>query len=384
MLRTLFEAEHDMFRESVQEFCRRHVAPHLARWRTERAIDRRVWLEAGSKDFLGLAMPQDLGGTDLSDFRFNQILGEELSAAAVAVGSAFGIHVDVVAPYLLELTTAEQRERWIPGFCDGSMVTALAMTEPGAGSDLAAIRTRARPDGDGWVLDGAKTFITNGIGADLVIVAARTGDGRKDVSLFAVEGDATGFSRGRKLDKIGQHEADTGELFFDRVRIPAENLLGAVDEGFTYMLARLPQERLSVAVANVAHAAGVLAETIAYVKGRHAFGQSIGSFQHSRFLIAELDTEVDVARAFVDRCVEAHVAGRLTPVDAAKAKWWSADVQNRVIDACVQLHGGYGYMDEYPVARAWADARVTRIWAGSDEIMKELIGRSLGFGEEQT
>ncbi|MEA2303156.1 MAG: hypothetical protein QOH43_436, partial [Solirubrobacteraceae bacterium] len=188
MLRTLFEAEHDMFRESVQEFCRRHVAPHLARWRTERAIDRRVWLEAGSKDFLGLAMPQDLGGTDLSDFRFNQILGEELSAAAVAVGSAFGIHVDVVAPYLLELTTAEQRERWIPGFCDGSMVTALAMTEPGAGSDLAAIRTRARPDGDGWVLDGAKTFITNGIGADLVIVAARTGDGRKDVSLFAVEG----------------------------------------------------------------------------------------------------------------------------------------------------------------------------------------------------
>jgi alkylation response protein AidB-like acyl-CoA dehydrogenase len=377
--RTLFQDDHLLFRESVQQFCQRHVLPHLETWREERRIDRAAWTEAGRQDFLGLAMPAELGGSGLDDFRFNQVLQEELAAASAAVSSAFGIHVDVVAPYLLELTTPEQRERWVPGFCAGTTVTAIGMTEPGAGSDLAALRTTAKRDGDGWVLNGSKTFITNGIGADLVVVAARTGEGRKDVSLFVVEGGAEGFTRGRKLDKVGQPEADTGELFFEDVRLPAENLIGELNQGFAHMMDRLPQERLSAAVSNLAHATAVLAETLEYVKERHAFGRPIGTFQHNRFLVAELDTQLDVARAYVDQCVLAHVAGELNAVDAAKAKWWSAEVQNHVIDSCVQLFGGYGYMNEYRVAQAWADARVTKIWAGSNEIMKDVIGRSLGL-----
>lgn len=379
MRRTLFADEHEMFRDSVREFCRRHVAPNIDRWRERRGIDRELWLEAGRQDFLGLAMPPQLGGSGLDDFRFNQVLGEELAAASIALNSALCLGVDVVAPYLLELTTPQQRERYVPDFCAGRIVTAIAMTEPQAGSDLAGLRTRAVRDGDGWRLNGTKTFITNGTKADLVVVAARTGEGRKDVSLFLVEGSAEGFTRGRPLEKIGQHEADTGELFFDEVRLGPEALLGEVNRGFAYMMERLPQERLSVAVANLAHAAAILTETIDYVKERHAFGQPVGSFQHSRFLVAELDTELDVARAFVDRCVEAHVAGELTAVDAAKAKWHSAEVQNRVLDACVQLYGGYGFMDEYRAARAFADARVTKIWAGTNEIMKDVIGRSLGL-----
>jgi alkylation response protein AidB-like acyl-CoA dehydrogenase len=369
-----------MFRESVGAFCQRSILPNLDRWRAEHAIGRDVWLEAGHKGFLGLSMPVELGGSGLRDFRFNQVLGEGLSGAAMAVGSAFAIHVDVVAPYLLELGTPEQQQRWIPDYCAGHIITAIAMTEPHAGSDLAALRTRAVRDGDGWILNGAKTFITNGTGAELAIVAARTGEGRNDVSLFLVAGGAEGFTRGRRLEKIGQHEADTGELFFNDVRLPPASLLGECNRGFYYMMERLPQERLSVAIANVAHAAGVLAETLDYVKERQAFGRSIGSFQHSRFLLAELDTEIDIARAYVDRCVQAHVANELTAVDAAKAKWWSAEMQNKVTDACVQLHGGYGYMDEYRVGRAWADARVTKIWAGTNEIMKDVIGRSLGLG----
>jgi alkylation response protein AidB-like acyl-CoA dehydrogenase len=254
------------------------------------------------------------------------------------------------------------------------------MTEPQAGSDLAALRTRAVRDGDGWVLNGTKTFITNGTNADLVLVAARIGEGRKDVSLFLLEGNAEGFTRGSPLEKVGQHEADTGELFFDDVRLPAWSLLGEEGRGFAYMMERLPQERLSVAVANVAHAVAALEETIVYARERRAFGQAIGGFQHNRFLLAERQTEIDATRAFVDQCVAAHVGGELSAVDAAKAKWWSAEVQNRVLDSCVQLHGGYGYMDEYPVARAWADGRVSKIWGGTNEIMKDLIGRSLGLG----
>jgi alkylation response protein AidB-like acyl-CoA dehydrogenase len=378
--RTLFDDDHSLFRESVQQFCRRFVTPYLEQWRAERQIPRDVWLEAGRQDFLGLAMPKELGGAEVDDFRFNQVLQEELASVMLAISSAFGIHVDVVAPYLLELTTPEQRERWVPGFCDGTLVTALAMTEPGAGSDLAALRTTATRDGDGWVLNGSKTFTTNGTGADLVIVAARTGEGRKDVSMLAVEGNTDGFTRGRKLAKVGQPEADTGELFFEDVRLPAENLIGELNRGFAHMMDRLPQERLSAAVSNTAHASAVLVDTLEYVKERRAFGKPIGTFQHNRFLIAELATELDVTQAYVDRCVEAHVAGELSAVDAAKAKWWSADVQNRVIDHCVQLYGGYGYMSEYRVAQAWVDARVTKIWAGSNEIMKDIIGRSLGLG----
>ena len=380
MRRTHFTDEHKLFRESVAEFCRREVAPNLERWRGEKWIDRELWLEAGRQDFLGLAMPAELGGSGLDDFRFNQILGEELAAASVALNSSVMLGVDIVSPYLLELTTEAQRERYVPDFCAGRQVTAIGMTEPQAGSDLAALQTRAVRDGEDWILNGAKTFITNGTGADLVVLAARTGEGRKDVSIFLLEAGAEGFTRGRRLEKIGQHEADTAELFFEDVRLPAEALLGEQNRGFTYMMERLPQERLSVAVCNVANAASVLAETLEYVKERRAFGQAIGSFQNSRFTMAELDTELDVAQVYVDRCVEAHVVGELSAVDAAKAKWWTADVQNKVIDACLQLHGGYGYMEEYRVGRAWADARVTKIYAGTNEIMKDLIGRSLGLG----
>jgi alkylation response protein AidB-like acyl-CoA dehydrogenase len=380
--REIFDDEHMWFRESVAGFVERSILPASERTRAQRGIARELWLEAGAKGFLGLGVPAAYGGSDTTDFRFNAILGEELAArAGLAYASSFGIQTDVVAPYLLELTTEEQRQRWLPGFCAGEIVTAIGMTEPGAGSDLAALRTTATRTDDGWLLSGSKTFITNGESADLVLVAARTSAGRRGrgITLVAVEGNMPGFNRGRKLHKIGQAEADTAELFFEDVLVPDANVIGEVDGGFVHMMERLPQERLSAACTNVAHASGALARTLAYVKERRAFGRPIGSFQHSRFQLAELVTMIDVTQAYVDRCLVAHVAGRLTPIDAAKAKWWTADVQNRVVDACVQLHGGYGYMEEYDVARAWADARVTKIWAGTNEIMKEVIGRSLGL-----
>ena len=301
----------------------------------------------------------------------------------MAYASSVGIHTDVVAPYLTELTTSAQKERWLGRFCSGDMITAIGMTEPDAGSDLAAISTSAvRVDG-GWLLNGSKTFITNGYSADLVIVAARTGPGatRSSIGLFAVEDGMEGFTRGRKLSKIGQHEADTAELFFSDVYVTDEKLIGEPDRGFAYMMERLPQERLSAAVVNLAHARRAWEVTLDYVRERRAFGRPVGSFQHNRFVMAELSTEVDVTQAYVDRCLVLHSAGELSGVDAAKAKYWTSEVQGRVLDACVQLHGGYGYMHEYDVARAWTDARVTRIWAGSNEIMREIIGRNIGLSE---
>jgi alkylation response protein AidB-like acyl-CoA dehydrogenase len=378
--RTLFEHEHDAFRDSVRTFVAREVEPNRDRWRREHGIDRALWLAAGRQDFLGIAVAAEHGGAGIDDYRYNAVLSEELAAAGLAVASSVGIHVDVVAPYLTELATAEQQQRWLPRFCSGELVTAIGMTEPGAGSDLKALRTTARRAGGDWVIDGSKTFITNGAGADLAIVAARTGD-RAEITLFGLEADLPGFTRGRPLEKIGQHEADTAELFFDAVRVTDDAVIGEVGGGFAAMMERLPQERLHTACVNVAHAAAALDRTLAYAREREAFGRPIGSFQHNRFLLAELVTEVEVTQVYVDRCIEARVAGELSAIDAAKAKWWSAEVQNRVIDACVQLYGGYGYMDEYEVARAWTDARVTKIWAGTNEIMKELIGRSLGFGE---
>lgn len=381
--RTVYGDDHDWFRETVRNFAAREIVPRDQEIREQRRIPREVWRAAGDQGLLGIGVPEEYGGSGTSDFRFNAVLQEELAGIAMAYASCVGIHTDVVAPYLLELTTAEQRERWMPGCCSGERLTAIAMTEPGAGSDLASLRTTARPDGDGWVLDGSKTFITNGLSADLVVVAARTGEGsaRSSITLFAVEADTEGFTRGRKLEKVGQPEADTGELFFSAARVPAENVLGEVGAGFGYMMERLPQERISVACANIAHAAAALARTLEYVTERQAFGRPIGSFQNSRFALAEMVTEVEVAQTYVDRCLLEHVEGRLDPIDAAKAKWWTAEVQNRTVDRCVQLFGGYGYMQEYEVARAWADARVTKIWAGSNEIMKELIGRSLGLGD---
>jgi len=287
----------------------------------------------------------------------------------------------VVAPYLVELGTEEQKKQWLPRFCSGEVVTAIAMTEPSGGSDLANLRTTAVRDGDDWILNGAKTFITNGGSADLVVVAARTGPGARarGVSLFLVDATTPGFERGRVLDKVGQPESDTAELFFTEVRLPADALLGEVGLGFIALMQRLPQERIGVAIGNIANAVSVFEETLEYARTRQAFGQPIGSFQHNKFRLAEMFTRLEVTQAFVDKCVDAHTRGELTAEEAAMAKWWSADVQNDVVDDCVQLWGGYGYMNEYRVARAWKDARVNKIWAGSNEIMKELIGRKLGL-----
>ncbi|KAB2357001.1 acyl-CoA dehydrogenase family protein [Actinomadura montaniterrae] len=381
MRRTVFEADHELFRESVREFVERTLLPLDEDIRNERMLRREVWLEAGRQGFLGMQVPEEYGGQDAGDFRFNAVIGEELARVAVAYNSIVSIHIDICAPYLLELATDEAKKKWLPGFCTGELITAIGMTEPSGGSDLAALKTTAVRDGDQWVINGSKTFITNGGHADLVIVAAKTDPerGAKGITLFGVEAGTPGFSRGTKLDKVGQPEADTSELFFENVRVPDSHVIGELNRGFIHMMERLSQERLSCAVANVAHARGVLDETIAYVKERKAFGQPIGNFQHNKFLVAELITKLDVAQAFVDQCLAAHVAGELSAVDASKAKWWSSDVQNQIIDACVQLFGGYGYMREYRVARAWMDARVTRIWAGSNEIMKEIIGRDAGL-----
>jgi len=381
MPRNLYGDDHEAFRLTARAFVERSLMPRAEQFIRARAIDRDAWHEAGKQGLLGLEVPEVYGGSEADDFRFNAVLGEELSKFNAAASSCFGIHTDCVAPYLVDLGTQEQKERWLPGFCSGDIITAIAMTEPSGGSDLAALKSTAVRDGDDWILNGSKTFITNGYQADLVVVAARTSPekGARGISLLGVETGMAGFERGRKLDKVGQTESDTAELFFTDVRVPRANLIGEVDRGFIAMMERLPQERIGGAVANTAHAQQILVETIAYAKERKAFGQTIGSFQHNKFLIAELVTKLEVTQAYVDDCVQAHAEGKLSAVDAAKAKWWSAQVQNEVLDACVQLYGGYGFMNEYRVARAWRDARVTKIWAGSNEIMKELIGRDLGL-----
>ncbi|MFE4974512.1 acyl-CoA dehydrogenase family protein [Kitasatospora sp. NPDC056651] len=367
------------FRELARTFLVREVVPHHAAWEEAGLVDREVWRAAGRHGLLGLDVPEEYGGAGVADFRFHAALSEEIVRVG-AYGLGFALHNDVVAPYLLRLGTAEQKRRWLPGFCSGDLVTAIAMTEPEAGSDLQAIRTTARRDGDHYVLNGAKTFITNGVHADLVIVAARTeaGSGARGLSLLVVERGMAGFERGRKLDKIGMRAQDTAELFFDDVRVPAANLLGRPGRGFLHLADNLPQERLGIAAYAVAGAETAFAHTLAHCRTRTAFGQPIGSFQHIRFELAEMATELEIARTYVDRCVERHNAGRLDEVGAAKAKWWATDLQRRVLDRCVQLHGGYGFMREYPVARAYVDTRVHPIYGGTNEIMKEIIGRSLG------
>ena len=379
--RTLYGPEHEELRSTAREFLQRHVVPRMEEFIAARALPRDFWVEAGKQGLLGLHVPDAWGGGGSEDYLFGTVVSEEFAKVSAAVASCFGIHAGVVAPYLVELTTEEQKARWLPRFCTGEMVTAIAMTEPSGGSDLAALLTTAVRDGDDWVLNGSKTFITNGYGADLVIVAARTDPTKRarGITLFAVETGMEGFTRGRKLDKVGQTESDTAELFFADVRVPDANRIGEEGQGFIHMMERLVQERVGAAVSNTWHARAILDETIEYVKERKAFGQSVGSFQHNKFKVAELVTSMDVTIAFVDQCVAAHAVGELSAPDAAKAKWWSAQVQNDVLDECVQLYGGYGYMNEYRVARAWRDARVTKIWAGSNEIMKELIGRDLGL-----
>lgn len=376
----MFRQEHLEFRDSVRGFVARNVVPNLARYRRERLIDRELWLAAGEQGLLGIEVPEAFGGTGIDDPRFVAIVCEELARVRLALASCVGIHIDVVAPYLLELGTPAQHERWLPRFCTGELVTALAMTEPDCGSDLAGIRTFARRDGSRWILNGSKTFITNGTSADLVLVTARTGEGRT-MTLFAVEADAPGFSVGRKLDKVGQHEADTAEIALNDVELTDDEVLGQADLGWQYMLDRLPRERLHAAYVNLAHAEAIFDLTLDYAKSRTAFGRPIGTFQNSRFLLAEARVELDLGRAFIDRCILDQAKRQLTPTAAAKAKYATSEIQNRVTDLGVQLHGGYGYTEEYEVGRAWADARVTRIYAGSNEIMKEIVGRSLGLGE---
>jgi alkylation response protein AidB-like acyl-CoA dehydrogenase len=381
MKRPIFDEDHDAFRESCRTFVDRALRPNQEKHIANHEFGREVWLELGKQGFLGLNVPEEYGGAGVDDIRFSLILAEELSKLAFAYSSCVGIHTNCVAPYLVDLGTKEQKQRWLPRFCTGELITALAMTEASGGSDLAALKTRAVRDGADWVLSGSKTFITNGASADLILVAARTSPdkGAKGITLFAVEAGMAGFERGRKLDKVGQAEADTSELFFDDVRVPSANVIGEIDQGFVYMMQRLVTERIGSAVNNLAHARQILEETLVYARERKAFGTPIGSFQANKFVLAELQTMAEVTQAFVDQCTLAAVHGTLTAVDAAKAKWWSAKVQNDILDACVQLWGGYGYMNEYRVARAWADARVSKIWAGSNEIMKELIGRELGL-----
>lgn len=381
MERDLFEEEHLLFRETVREFMAREVTPHHDRWEKEGIVPREVWKRAGEVGMFGFSIPEEYGGAGITDFRYNTIITEEILRTG-ATGLGWGLHNDVVAPYLVELTSDEQKERWLPGFVSGELITAIAMTEPGAGSDLQGIRTTAVRDGDHYVVNGQKTFITNGVNSDLVIVVAKTDpeEGARGISLLVVERDMAGFTRGRNLEKVGLKAQDTAELFFENVRVPTANLLGQREgEGFVQLMENLPQERLSITTAAVASAESVLELTVEYCRSRQAFGHSIGSFQNTRFLLAELTTEVEIARHYVDKCVLAHNAGQLSAVDAAKAKWWTTELQNRVVDRCLQLHGGYGYMLEYPVAKAWLDSRVQTIYGGTTEIMKEIIGRSLNL-----
>jgi alkylation response protein AidB-like acyl-CoA dehydrogenase len=380
MRRTIFDAEHDDFRAVVRAFLRKEAVPHTEEWEEAGMVPRAFWERAAEHGFVGFEAPSDYGGADLSDFRFNAVLDEEVAYAG-AVGDNFTMQNDIVVPYLTDLTNDEQKARWLPAFTEGRLIVGLAMSEPGAGSDLQAMTTRAVRDGDGYVLDGTKTFVTSGIAADLVIVAARTdpAGGKHGFSLLAVERDTPGFSRGRKLAKAGRWAQDTAELFFDGVRVPGSNLLGEEGQGLPYLMRNLPRERLSMAISAVAAAEHALEITLAYVKERRAFGQPIGSFQANRFALAELTTRTAAARAYVDRCIEAVNAGELTAAEAAGAKAWTTDLQNEVVDRCLQLHGGYGYMLEYEISRLWRDARVQRIYGGTNEIMYEIVGRSLGL-----
>jgi len=376
--RDIFGAEHHAFRDLVRDFLGREVLPYHRQWERDGIVSREVWLAAGKAGLLGTDVGEEYGGGGTPDFRFNAIISEEIARAGVS-GVGFPVHNDVLAPYLLRLCTAEQRQRWLPGFCSGEIVTAIAMTEPGAGSDLRGIRTAAVRDGDSWVLNGSKTFISNGILADLVVVVARTDRdaGAAGFTLLVVERGMPGFERGRNLDKLGMHAQDTAELSFTDVRVPAGNVLGELGQGFGYLMQNLPQERLSIAVGAVAGAEASIELTVQYCKERTAFGRPIGGFQNTRFALAEMATEAAVTRAFVDRCITGLNAGTLSIQDAAMAKWWSTEMLKRTVDRCLQLHGGYGYMAEYPIARAYLDARVQTIYGGTTEIMKEIVGRSL-------
>jgi alkylation response protein AidB-like acyl-CoA dehydrogenase len=375
-----YQLEHELFRETVRDFIVREVLPHERQWDRDGIVPRAFFTAAAEAGVLGFEVPEEHGGAGIADFRFNAVIAEEIAYACVT-GAMLGLvlHNDVCLPYFLRYASAEQRERWLPGIAAGELVTAIAMTEPGTGSDLQGIQTTAVRDGDRWRLSGSKTFITNGINADLVIVAACTdrSAGARGFTLFVVERDAAGFSRGRNLEKLGLHAQDTAELFFDDVELSDEQVLGEVGLGLIYLMSNLVQERMSLAVGAQASAEAAVRQTIDYVRERKAFGRSLGALQHVRFELADLHAEVEMGRAYLDRCLHRMVAGTLTPEEAAIAKWRLSDMQGRVLDRGLQLFGGYGYMTEYPISRAYADARVTRIFGGANEIMKEIVGRSL-------
>ncbi len=380
MKRDIFDSVHDEFRATARAFYDRECAPHAEKWEREGLTDRAVWPKAGALGLLGWEAPEEFGGQGITDFRFNAIMVEEFYASGTA-GIGFALQNDLLASYLVHLTNEEQQKRWLPGYVAGEIIAAVAMSEPAAGSDLAGIKTTAVRDGDDYIINGAKTFISSGILADLVVTAVKTTPdaGHKGISLVAVERDTPGFTRGRKLDKIGLKSADTAELFFHDVRVPHTNLIGEENRGFYHLMRNLPAERLSIAVNAVAHARRALELTTAYAHDRQAFGQPIGTFQVNRHAIAEMTVLLDVMQVYVDRCTVAANAGQLTAEEAAGAKLFATESQWQILDRCLQLHGGYGYVNEYEIARLWRDARVQRLYGGTSEIMRDLIGRKMGF-----
>ena len=382
MQRTLFEPEHEAYRARVRTYLQAEVVPRYPQWVADRIVPRDLYTGLGALGAFGHGVPTEYGGSGIDDFRYNMILTEE--SARLGVFPAMigpGLVAEIITPYLLGLGNEEQKARWLPGVVAGETVLAIAMTEPGTGSDLAGITTTATRDGDDWIVNGTKKFIGNGMNADLIVAAVRTGEDRhRGLSLLVVESDMPGFERVRNIEKVGMHAHNTTELRFTDVRVPAANLLGAEGEGFLGLTRNLAQERVTVAVHSVANALAALALTVDYVRERQAFGKAIGQQQTIRFTVAEMATEIDIAQAYVDRCVIALNEGDLTPVDAAKAKWWTSELLWRVVDAGVQLHGGNGYLPEHPIAQLWLDSRAQRIYAGSTEIMKDLIGRSMHLG----
>ena len=382
MQRHLFEDEHEQFRSAFRRFLETEIAPHYEAWESDGIIPRTAIAASAQLGILGMAYPEAHGGGGVEDFRFSVVVAEEVARLGLtSYGLTLGLITDICAPYFLRMCNDEQQGRWYPGLIDGSLIPAVAMTEPGIGSDLASMTTRARRDGDRYFIDGAKTFISNGINADLVITAVKTDPTQRHtgMSLIVVEGDTPGFERGRNLDKIGMHAQDTAELFFTDAEVPCENLLGDEGAGFLGLVSNLPQERLSIAVGGLTSARAAFEWTLAYAKEREAFGKPIGTFQHSRFVFAEMLTELNVAEAYIDACVTAHLMSELTAAEAASAKYWCTELQGRVIDRCVQMFGGYGYMREYPIARAFVDARISRIYGGTNEIMREIVGKSIGL-----
>jgi len=380
MRRRIFTPEHELFRTSARAFFDKECAPYAEEWERAGVSNRDVWKKAGAAGLLGWEVPEEFGGSGIRDFRYNAILAEEMVAAG-ALGVGFALNNDIVMPYLTDLATDEQKARWLPGMVDGTVITAIAISEPGAGSDVKGIRTSAVRDGDHWVLNGSKTFISNGQLANLVIVVAKTDPsaGHKGISLLVVEEGMAGFQRGRKLDKIGSRAADTSELFFDDVRVPVTNVLGELGRGFYNLMRNLPTERLGIAVHGVARARRAFDITLEYVKTREAFGRPIGTLQANRFSVAEMKVKLDIAQIYLDRCIEELVAGELTAEEAAATKMSITETEWEILDRCLQLHGGYGYTNEYEIARLWRDGRVQRLYGGTTEVMKDIVGRSLGL-----